>query len=91
MTLRKPKAIISIDIYADTFQPAAIEAKNQEFYIKIFDPDYTEFCKQNPDYKVPVKEYETPEWKKNIRDINEIIKEELEAKGYKVTIGKAEY
>ena len=28
---------------------------------------------------------------KNIRDINEIIKEELEAKGYKVTIGKAEY
>ena len=28
---------------------------------------------------------------KNIRSINEITKEELEAKGYKVTIGKAEY
>ena len=52
LTLRKPKAIISIDIYADTFQPAAIGATYKgEFYIKIFDPDYTEFCKQNPDYK----------------------------------------
>lgn len=92
VTLRKPKAIISIDIYADTFQPAAIGATYKgEFYIKIFDPNYTEFCKQNPDYKVPVKEYETPEWMKNIRSINEITKEELEAKGYKVTIGKAEY
>ncbi len=27
---------------------------------------------------------------KNIRDINEITKEEMEAKGYKVTIGKAD-
>lgn len=91
LTLRKPNAIIGIWIFADTFQPAAIEAKNQESYIKIFAPDYTEFCKQNPDYKAPVKEYETPEWMKNIRSINEITKEELEAKGYKVTIGKAEY
>lgn len=91
VTIPKPNAIISVDVFADTLDPAGIGAAYKgEFYNTMFAPNYTEFCKQNPDYKVQIKEYETPEYLKNIRDINEITKEELEAKGYKVTIGKAE-
>lgn len=86
--IRKPNAIISVGIFPDTMQPANIEAAyDGTTYFTIFAPNYTDFCKQNPDYKVQIKEYETPEYIKNLRNVNEVAKEELEAQGYKVTIG----
>ena len=80
----RPRGVIHAEVYPETLQPGGVGA----YYGTLFLPDYKTFLANNPNFKL--KKEKTPEWMKNIRDINEITKEELEAKGYKVTIGKAE-
>ena len=79
---RRPKSIIHAEVFPDTMEPAGIG----QYYGTLFIPSYQEFRQKNPGYRV-VKT-ETPEYINNLRNVNEVAKEELEKQGYKVTIGK---
>lgn len=76
----RPHGVIHAEVYPETLEPAGIGS----YYGAVFLPDYKTFLAEHPDFRL--KKAETPEYIKNLRNINDVAKEELEGKGYKVTL-----